>query len=322
MTELMSTEDLLNRLTPLRAHCRLDSNGDETAQPDSAHPHMPKCDQLGVVAVSGPDAGKFLQGQLTCDVLALAPGEHTLGACCNPQGRMRALFHLVRRDQDFLLLIPRKVVPTFLDALKKYAVFFKASLRDASSEFQLWGVLGAEPVSAVTGHTVITLAGPVARQLVLAPAESGKPALPGADVPPGDWLAAAILAGEPAIYAETIEKLLPHHVNLPGVGGVSFSKGCYTGQEIVARMEYRGKIKTHLRRATTPSTAVIAPGCAVRSGDREVGEVVRSAAIAGGQLMLLSLSDQATDGPDIDGVDAGQSLRLGLPEAPILQLRE
>lgn len=300
MSGLITIENFLANLS-MPAHCRLD--GDDAGR-----------DQLGVLAVAGPDAGKFLQGQLTCDVLALAPGQHSLGACCTPQGRMRALFRLLRRDEDFLLLMPRAVVPLLLDALKKYAVFFKAQLRDASPDFQIWGLLGGT-VPAATAVTELELEGPIPRRLLLAATSAVLPPLPGGSVAASHWATAEMLVGEATVYPETVEKLLPHHVNLPAVGGVSFSKGCYTGQEIVARMEYRGKIKTHLQLAGTGFTGLVPPGCPVSAGEREVGEVVRSAPNTGGQLLLLSLRDQAVAEPA-----QTEQLQLALPEAPILEL--
>lgn len=291
----MSIESLVSTLTELPGHCRLD--GADAGR-----------DQLGVLAISGPDAGKFLQGQLTCDVLALSTGEQTFGASCTAQGRMRALFRVLRRDDDFLLLMPRAVVPLLLAALKKYAVFFKTQLNDASDDFQLWGLLGAAPYAGA--FPLSSLPAAVSRQLLVTAAGVAPSPLPGQPLATWAWAGAELLAGEPAVYPETVEKLLPHHVNLPGVGGVSFTKGCYTGQEIVARMEYRGKIKTHLQLARSEFAGDIPPGTAVRSGEREVGEVIRSAFIGKHQRLLVTLADPAmTD-----------SLQLALPEAPILEL--
>lgn len=297
MPEALSSEQLLNRLAPLPAHCRLDDS-------------QAGADQLGIMAVSGPDAGKFLQGQLTCDVLTLADGETSFGASCTPQGRMRALFRLVRHGEQFLLLMPRAVVPSLLESLKKYAVFFKAQLRDASSEYQLWGVLAAESIAGSADALVVALPGAISRQLLLLPAAAAAPALPGQAAAAAQWFAAEVLLGEPAVYPETVEKLLPHHANLPGVGGVSFSKGCYTGQEIVARMEYRGKIKTHLQPARLASTEPVLAGSNVLSDGKAVGEVVRSARLGQHQLLLITLSDPAINA----------SLQLDRPDAPILEL--
>ena len=297
MPEALSSDQLLNRLAPLPAHCRLDDS-------------QAGADQLGIMAVSGPDAGKFLQGQLTCDVLALADGEIGFGASCTPQGRMRALFRLARHGEHYLLLMPRAVVPSLLESLKKYAVFFKAQLRDASSEYQIWGVLAASLSEVPADASMFTLPGSLSRQLMLLPASVTALALPGQAVSPAQWFAAEVLLGEPAVYPETVEKLLPHHANLPGVGGVSFSKGCYTGQEIVARMEYRGKIKTHLQPARLVSSEPVIAGSNVLADGKAVGEVVRSARLGQHQLLLITLSDPAINA----------SLQLERPDAPILEL--
>lgn len=297
MTASSSIDTWIAALPATGLHCRLD-------QPDAGR------DQLGVLQISGPDAGKFLQGQLTADVLALSTGQQSWAASCTPQGRMRALFRLLRREDDFLLLMPRAVVAPLLDALKKYAVFFKASLQDASAQFQIWGLLGsATPAGPVPSWSLTPLA-TLARTLVVMPAAEAAPALSGTTTPTTSWWQAECLAGEPAVYPETIEKLLPHHINLPGIGGVSFTKGCYTGQEIVARMEYRGKIKTHLQRAEVRHAGELTPGLAVRAGEREVGELVRAIPMGPCQLALITLTDPALS----------ESLQLALPEAPILEL--
>ncbi len=280
----------------LPVHCRLDSDTRDR-------------DQLGVLRIDGPEASKFLQGQLTCDVLALPVGGQTLGASCTPQGRMRALFRLLRRDDHFLALMPRAVVATTCEALKKYAVFFKTTLHDASADYQLWGVLGADSATLPADALTLSAVHEVSRHLLVQAADARPPELPGGRAD-SVWAWAEVMAGEPAVYPETVEKLLPHHVNLPGVGGVSFSKGCYTGQEIIARMEYRAKIKTHLQRAVAPVTDPIVPGTAVKSGDNAVGEVVRSAQGGDRCWLLLTLADPAAE----------QSLQLALPEAPILEL--
>ncbi|MFN4291662.1 MAG: YgfZ/GcvT domain-containing protein [Permianibacter sp.] len=294
MTGFLSIASFVTSLPAEGRHCRLD-------RPDAGR------DQLGVLQISGPDAGKFLQGQLTADVLALPVGSQTWAASCTPQGRMRALFRLLRREQDFLLVMPRTVVQPLLEALKKYAVFFKAQLSDASAAFQIWGLLGTETVPAAWPLAPVA---ECSRQLVLVGSDIAAPALPGSSGATNEWFLAELLAGEPCVYPETIEKLLPHHVNLPGIGAVSFSKGCYTGQEIVARMEYRGKIKTHLQTGHSHFAGELVPGTAIRSGDREVGELVRSRAVGENQLLLITLNDPAQT----------ESLQLALPEAPILEL--
>jgi len=162
---------------------------------------------LGWLKVSGIDAKKLLQGQLTCDVDKLPP-EGSLGAHCNPQGRIISLFWLFRIDPDYYLQMPQSLVAIALKALQKYAVFYQVTLSDVSEAPEM-------PFKPTDKYT-------------------------------------DILSTIPAIYPETSEKFLPHDLNLPLLGAVSFDKGCYTGQEIIARMQYLGKSKNHLSRITLP----------------------------------------------------------------------
>ncbi len=165
----------------------------------------------GLLKVSGPDAEKLLQGQLTCDVTKTP----CLGAHCNPQGRVISLFWLFTEGCDFYLKMPKTLLPIALKALQKYAVFFKVSLEINDS-------LEAS----------------------------------GSDE---EWKLFNIVSNIPTIYPESSEKFLPHDLNLPELGGVSFDKGCYTGQEIIARMQYKAKLKNHLThtRIQSENTPVI-----------------------------------------------------------------
>lgn len=302
------------------------------ARPDDSHLHdrppffcrLP----LEVLTISGAESVKFLQGQLTVDVAALAPGTATLAACCNPQGRIRALFTLfagtgfagtgfagsgAEGQPQFHLLLPAGVLTGLLETLKKYAAFFRTvRLQDDSANWQVLGVVGPAPAGALT-HQPAGM--PAEARLCLLPAASAAsvPAqLAGfAEQPAESWARLEILAGRATVGPELVEKLLPHHIDLPAQGGVSFSKGCYTGQEIIARMQYRGTVKTHLQRGRIASTLPVAAGTAVLAGDQNVGEIVRSAPSGdGGQLVLLTLQDSAL----------GQTLQIADGDRPILQL--
>lgn len=179
------------------------------------------------IAVTGPDAGKFLQGQLTCDVLALADGQSQLGAYCNIKGKVESLFNLTRAGDNYILSMQQELLQPTLQELKKYAVFSKVTLD-----------LIEQPYVHVDEKN-------------------------------------EILNKIPAIYAATIGTFFPHDINLPQLGAVSFSKGCYRGQEIVARMEYRGNLKRGLYIFTLPQTK-IEPGNDVVSTDgKVVGTIVR-----------------------------------------------
>ncbi len=165
--------------------------------------------QLGLLKVSGSKAKELLQGQLTCDLNEVTPTQPRLGAHCNPQGRIISLFRIFLHNDEYYLQMPREMVAIALKALKKYAVFFKVELSDASDESI--GLLEHLPLSQ----------------------------------------------GYAMIYPETTEMFLPHELNLHQLNGISFTKGCYTGQEIIARMQYRGKLKTQLHLATCEYNSIV-----------------------------------------------------------------
>jgi folate-binding protein YgfZ len=185
----------------------------------------------GVLAIEGPDAEKFLQGQLTADVSTLALGEGKLAAHCQPQGRVISLFILFRTTTAYYLAMPNSIMPLALTALKKYAVFYKVSFSNPTDL-----CLG---LSSATSHTALanaaltrTLTLSLTRETIDATDESAERLL--------------IQHGIPSLTPETSGQFLPHELNLITLNAVSFTKGCYTGQEIVARMEYRGTLKKAL----------------------------------------------------------------------------
>lgn len=154
-----------------------------------------------IIRVSGPDACKFLQGQLTCDVAGLQNGQIVLGAYCNIKGKIDSLFYLEHLDAEYYLYLHRDLFESTMQELKKYGAFSKITL------------------TAVE-----------------------KPLPPIVSISDEDAIAQKI----PQIYAATIGQFFPHDLNLPALGAVSFTKGCYRGQEIVARMQHRGKLKRSL----------------------------------------------------------------------------
>ena len=265
-------------------------------------PSICTLDSLGVIQVEGPDSKKFLQGQLTSDVNALKDGEHQSAAACTPQGRVKAFFHLIQRDESLLLILPQSMLEIFLQGIKKYAVFFKTNLTDISSQVSVLGLIGASNQVADRRYPLQYNAN---RALVIA----DKSHTYVADQPESLWQCWEIVDGAPMILPENTEKLLPHHLNLPALGTVNFKKGCYTGQEIVARMEFRGTLKTRLHRGLV-NTEHLSIGTEVIAGERAEGEVVSFAAIAPNLwAVLFTLNDSALS----------NSLHLGSESAPILQ---
>lgn len=229
---------------------------------------------LGVIRVAGDDAVTFLQGQLTQDVALMGAGEARLAAFCNAKGRMQASFVVFKRSsdagqQDVLLLCSRDILPATLKRLSMFVLRAKARLTDASAEFALYGITGfamnsiaggARPVwsKADLGDANMVFLQPGAgqpRAIWCAPAASPAPEGPRIDSALWHWL--DVQSGIAMITQPIFEAFVPQMLNYESVGGVNFKKGCYPGQEIVARSQFRGTLKRRaylVHTAGTPAT--------------------------------------------------------------------
>ncbi|KRW59434.1 CAF17-like 4Fe-4S cluster assembly/insertion protein YgfZ [Pseudomonas sp. TTU2014-080ASC] len=267
----------------------------------------------GVLAVRGPDAGKFLQGQITCNIDYLSASQSSLGARCTPKGRMLSSFRIVRQSDGYLLALASELVESQLADLKKYAVFSKVTLSDASAEWVRFGIAAADALLAELGLPLAPETDAVVQQADLLAVR-----LPGGraelwvsaeqadsvlarlranleEVPLNQWLLAQIRAGIGQVTGNTRELFIPQMINLQAVGGVSFKKGCYTGQEIVARMQYLGKLKRRLQRLEMSATELPQPGAELFSPvhNSSVGEVVLAANSESGIELLAVLQEDA-----------------------------
>jgi folate-binding protein YgfZ len=230
---------------------------------------------LGLLKVTGVDAKKFLQGQLTCNLEEITSLQTQIGAHCTPQGRVISLFRLFYHQEGYYLQMPRIMLPFALVALKKYIVFFKAELSDASDQFicigywgdQLKNYLGILPENigeiATTNNLLILklkeryqILGQFSALTLLWRKLINAHKHVAADI----WEYLDFTAAIPRIYPATTEKFLPHEINLQHLNALSFNKGCYTGQEIIARMQYRGKLKNQLYHAIVNTTLTPSPG--------------------------------------------------------------
>ncbi len=242
---------------------------------------------LGLIKITGLDAAKLLQGQLTCDVSEVTPTSSRLAAHCNPKGRIISLFQLFLYQDHYYLQMPRTLIPIALTALKKYAVFFKVELTDASDELITIGYCGNQlPQIMCDDHFVITQEG---RYQILGDMDSmtllWKKIAEHTEVSDAEhWQYLKISNYIPTIYPETSEKFLPHELNLPGLKAVSFNKGCYTGQEIIARMHYRGKLKTELKEHIIETDSTL-----IRGEDSAWGLIVDYCEINPNQYSVLSI---------------------------------
>lgn len=219
---------------------------------------------LGLLKVSGTGAAKLLQGQLTCDITQLQDKHGTMGAHCNPQGRVISLFHVFHAAQQYYLLMPAALVSIAAAALKKYAPFYQCKVEDALNELV---AIGAQDNTSAFDAAASFTYPDSGRTIYLLPATPAK-----ALASFNDWHYLDLLEGIPAIYPETSGVFLPHDLNLTQLEAVSFSKGCFTGQEIIARMHYRGKPKNHLYRGAAKSQ--LTPGTEIMAGSSVAGTVV------------------------------------------------
>lgn len=226
--------------------------------------HLP---ELGLIKVSGADASKLLQGQLTCNIEKIPNDKSLLGAHCNPQGRVISLFRIFQLQDAYYLLLPRSMVSIAINALKKYAVFYKTELTDASHDFMWLGLKGDVDELAIFNPLTFIKIVP-GYHIMLGDFELIKNCLKQYQHLPlsaQDWKRLEIQHGIPTIYPETTEKFLPHEINLPNLAAIDFNKGCYTGQEIIARMHYRGKLKKQMVRAKLTSDFSASPGIEIYS---------------------------------------------------------
>lgn len=294
----------------------------------------------GLIAVAGEEAAKFLHAQLTNDVEHLQQTEARFAGFCTPKGRLQASF-LMWRDADAVYLqLPRAIQAPLQKRLSMFVLRSKAKLRDATDEAPFAAVLGlggakaeaalgrfvntlpTAPMGKTSGEfgTVLRLhdAFGAPRYLWIASSETASAALPvlKEELALGGnqaWRLAAIHAGEPQVDAATQEQFVPQMVNLELLGGVNFKKGCYPGQEIVARTKYLGKIKRRTALAGIENAAARA-GDEVFSAadpDQPCGMVVNAAPNGRGGADALVEIKLAALGEDVHlGSAAGAPLRF------------
>lgn len=292
---------------------------------------------LSLIAVGGADREAFLNGQLTNDVRRIDADRSQLSAWCSPKGRMLALFRVYRRPDTLWLELPAALRDTTMVRLRMYVLRSKVTLEHLDDVFVRLGIAGPAattalkpPLSAVPQRVndVVTsgdvlcvrLPGMDERfEIVAHPdqairlwTELQQRATPvGADA----WTWRDIMAGIPAVLPPTADAFIPQMTNLDLLDAVNFEKGCYTGQEIVARLHYRGRLKQRMYRFHLAADALPAPGDPLYGSDQSgqsLGRVVSAAASPDGGYDLLAVTY-------IESVGAA-TLRLQRPDGPPLTL--
>lgn len=283
----------------------------------------------GLIRAAGPEARRFLHSQLTQDVEGLPPGQARLAGWCSAKGRLLASFVMWRDgEDDVLLACSADLLPAALKRLSMFVLRAKCKLSDASAERPLWGLAGAAAaqalgdaalpgpgrVQALDGAQLVRLpdaavAGqPVPRWLC---AGEGLPAMPALDAE--SWRGLEAASGVARIVAATVEQFVPQMINLEQVGGVHFQKGCYPGQEVVARSQFRGTLKR--RAQVLHSPLALAPGQEVfHSADpgQPAGMVVNAGHLPGSAVALVELKLAALEGGELHAGSAdGPLLSVG-----------
>ena len=251
---------------------------------------------LGVIRAQGDEAAKFLHGQLTQDFALLGPQQARLAAYLSPKGRMLASFIACQRSAtEVLLVCSRDLLAATLKRLSMFVLRTKVKLTDASDEFALYGLAGDALISIagsacpawakadfddqILVHLYPALGQP--RGLWIAP--QGSPAPQGQALDAALWAWGEVRSGVATLSAPLVETFVPQMLNYESVGGVNFKKGCYPGQEVVARSQFRGQLKRRTYLAHSPSAlAVGAEIFTAEDAEQAVGLVVQSAPAPGG----------------------------------------
>ena len=267
---------------------------------------------LGLLAVTGEQGRSFIHGQVTTDISSLTAEQWRWGAHCDPKGKMLSSFRTFALGDALILMMPRDTLAADLPQLKKYAVFSKAELVDVSDDYSLLGIAGAkavtwlaeqfpgfspeQQVSAVDDGVVLQdgerfiLVLPKARADALCQQQS--------PVDASAWQELEILAAYPNLSASHMGQFVPQMCNLQAINGISFTKGCYMGQETVARMKYRGGNKRALYilkgKATVDVTPETTLEMALDDGFRKGGSIIE-AVQRNGELLLTAVLANDTE---------------------------
>ena len=279
---------------------------------------------LGVIRIAGEDAAKFIHGQLTQDFSLLGQDAARLSAFCSAKGRMQASFIGFKRPNgDILLVGSADLVPATAKRLSMFVMRAKAKVTDATAEFSLWGLAG-DAIKTIAGGAHSTWAKAdfddatavnlypalgITRQLWLAPV--GSPAPAGIALEPALWAWGEVQSGVATLSAPLAEAFVPQMLNYESIGGVNFKKGCYPGQEVVARSQFRGTLKrraylVHSAEAMEPGQSIFAP----QDAEQPVATVVQAAASPTGGFDAI-ISGQTS------AIEAG-ALHLGDTSGPQL----
>ena len=310
--------DWANFLQTQQAH--IDETGvshfaDDAAVADQQTDLLCDLSQLGLLRFSGEDAASFLQGQLSNDINVLDGSQSQISSYCSPKGRILASLRVFRDGDDFYLLIPADTLAATKKRLQMYVMMSKVNIDDLSDETVRIGISGQQANTALqqlslnapensNGYVhhnnvhILNISSTCPRYILISDAKTIQPAWEAmkSDLPMkgyNSWNYMDIQDAIPGIVAATVDAFVPQMVNLHAINGVSFSKGCYPGQEIVARMHFLGKLKRRMYRATVHADQAPKPGDSVFSANstsgQGAGQIVTSAPLGDGNYEILAV---------------------------------
>ena len=248
-----------------------------------------KLEHLGIVEIKGGDSAEFLQGQMTQDIYSIEDSEATLTSVLNPQGRIISTAFVFKWGESFILMVSNEVLDKLIAWLSRFIL--RSEVEITKSEDSVFGlnqenakklcnILNVETkdIGFESDESCLkTIEADDERAFLISKSENLLDDLSISTLTTKDWKMSDINAGIPIIYGENIEKFIPQMVNLDLINGISFSKGCYTGQEIVARVQHKGKVKQRMFRITgKASNKKIDSGSAIFFADTKVGTVIES----------------------------------------------
>lgn len=294
----------------------------------ASQPIIAVLNHVGVIRVTGQDSEGFLQGQFSNDIKLVTPGQAQLTSWCSPKGRVLAQFIVVKSETAYFLLMPRQLLENTIKRLRMFVLRAQVTIEDVSATWHCLGTTnpaqrcpGDFSTLSKSGITHVQLPGEFCRSLLLAPDDTligGWTALSAGKVLTGDaaWQWLDIQAGLPEVLPGAIDEFVPQMLNLDVLGAVNFKKGCYPGQEIVARTHYLGKVKRRLYKAHLNDADMALPGQDIYPGQpdsQSAGKVVlaQPSPVHGLDILAVLQCEAAETG----------TLHLGNPAGPSLQLQ-
>jgi folate-binding protein YgfZ len=292
----------------------------------------------GLIRIGGEDAREFLQGQLTNDINLVDESTGQLGALCNPKGRIFASMNIFQRDREIYLQLPAERLEAILMRMRMFVLRSRVTLEDVSDELVAIGLsgdcihklIGQVPEQAMQqvkldDLNLMRMPGELSRVQLIGPVDSiiafWKQLPPEVTlVNRGFWALQNIREGVPNVYNSTAEAFIPQTLNLQLLNGISFNKGCYTGQEIIARMKYLGQVKRRMYLAHFDAEVQPAPGDRLYSASSKSGQGAGQIVDvrpdpAGGYAALVMIQISTAEADDLQLLD-DQGPRMELSEPP------